>query len=408
MTAFSTAVPSTVLFADFVYLLREYGIPASPRDLLDLNRGLDRGIVQSLDDLFVFARLTFVRRKEHMDAFERAFAYYFFGVDLPQTAEGDPELLRTKAFREWLAKQIAEGRLPERAIYSMTAEELMARFWETLREQMEAHEGGSKWIGQRGNSPFGHSGNAERGVRVDGRSHHRSALQVIANRRYIAYSNSTALKAENLRQALESMKHMQDVGPRSLLNLHETIRRTAQNGGEIELVLERELRDRMRVVLLMDNGGYSMDPHVEITRLLFGKLHERFEDLTTYFFHNSVYRHVWSDYRRTRKAPTESILQRSPDTRIVFVGDAAMAPEELESPYGSLYHYAQDPHPSIYWIERFADRFKHAVWLNPIPRDLWSSTYGNYTLSRIREVIHMEDMTLGGIKGMVERLSGQR
>ncbi|MBX7254987.1 MAG: hypothetical protein K1Y02_01405 [Candidatus Hydrogenedentes bacterium] len=396
---------STALFVDFMYLLRDYGIPVSPQDLLDLNRGLDRGIVHTLDDLFVFARLTFVRRKEHMDAFERAFAHYFFGIDLPQVAEGDPELLRTKAFKEWLARQIAEGKLPERAVYLMSAEELMARFWETLREQMEAHEGGSKWIGQKGNSPFGHSGNAERGVRVEGRSRNRSALQVIANRRYVAYSDSNVLRSENLRQALETMKHMKDAGPRNLLNLNETIRRTARNGGEIDLVFERELRDRISVVLFVDNGGYSMDPHIDVTRTLFGKMHERFEDLTTFYFHNSIYQHVWSDYRRTKKVSTESILLRNPDTRIVFVGDATMAPEELESPYGSLYAYAQDPNPSIYWLMRVADRFRHTVWLNPIPRDAWGRIYGSYTLNRVREFIHMEDMTLGGIKGMVEYLS---
>ena len=405
MSLSASPVPSTALFTDFMYLLRDYGVPVSPIDLLELNRGLDCGIVRSLDDLFVFCRLTFVRRKEHMDAYERAFAFYFLGIDIPQVAEGDMELLRTKAFREWLAKQIAEGKLPERAVHTMTPDELMARFWDTLREQMEAHEGGSKWIGQKGNSPFGHSGNAERGIRADGRSKNRSALQVIANRRYIAYSDSNELKSNNLRQALESLKHMKDVGPRSLLNLRETIHRTARNGGEIDLVFDRELRDRISVVLFVDNGGYSMDPHVDLTRLLFGRMHDRFEDLTTYFFHNSIYQHVWSDYRRTKKVSTESLLQRNPDTRIVIVGDAAMAPEELESPYGSLYHYAQDPHPSIYWLQRFAERFRHSVWLNPIPRSIWSKTHGAYTLGRIRRLFHMEDMTLGGIKGMVERLS---
>ncbi len=167
---------STALFADFFYLLRDYGVPVSPKDLLDLNRGFDRGLVKSLDDLFVLSKLTFVRRKEHLDAFERAFSYYFFGIEIPAVAEGDLDLLRTKPFKDWLAQQIAEGKLPERAVYTMSAEELMDKFWETLREQMEAHQGGSKWVGQHGNSPFGNSGNAQRGVRVEGMSKNRSAL----------------------------------------------------------------------------------------------------------------------------------------------------------------------------------------------------------------------------------------
>jgi hypothetical protein len=398
-------VGATALFVDFVYLLRDYGVPASPRDLIELNRGLEKGIVKDLDDLFVFTRLTFVRRKEHMDAFERAFALYFFGVDIPSVAEGDPDLLRTKAFREWLSKQIEEGLLPERAMYSMTAEELMKKFWETVREQMEAHEGGSRWVGQRGNSPFGHSGNAERGVRVHGQSQHRSAIKVIAGRRYIAYADTNVLKNENLRQALESMKHMKDVGPHSLLNLDETIRRTARDGGEIDLVFERERRDRISVMLMIDNGGYSMDPYIDLTQMLFARLHDRFEDITTYYFHNTIYQHVWPDFRRSKKIPMDQLLLRNPDTRLVIIGDATMAPEELESPFGAIYYYAQDQRPSVYWLRRLGERFKHTVWLNPIPRNYWSVAHGMHTLVRIREIFHMEDMTLGGIKGMVEFLS---
>lgn len=396
---------STALFQNFFFLLRDYGVPVSPKDFLDLNKGFQLGLVKSLDDLFVLAKLTFVRRKEHLDAFERAFSFYFFGIDIPAVAEGDFDLLRTKPFKDWLAKQIAEGKLPERAIYTMSAEELMEKFWETLREQMEAHEGGSKWVGQKGNSPFGHSGNAQRGVRVEGTSRNRSALAVIADRRYLAYADNTPVRAENIRQALESMKHMKDVGPRAELDLDETIARTAQNGGEIDLIFKREQRDRMSVVLLIDNGGYSMDPFIQLTRLLFRKMHERFEDMTTYYFHNTIYQHVYSDFRRTKKVPTELLLQRNPDTRVVFFGDATMAPEELDIPNGSLYYYSRDPRPSMYWLRRIAARFKHAVWLNPIPKTVWPSTYGGYTLNRIRQVFHMEDMTLGGIKGMVDRLS---
>ena len=399
---------STALFVDFVYLLRDYGVPVSPEDLLHLNEGLEKGIVKTLDDLFIFSRLTFVRHKEHMDPFECAFALYFYGIDIPPVAEGDTDLFRTKAFKDWLAQQIKEGKLPERAIYSMTPEELMDKFWDTVREQMEAHSGGSKWIGQKGNSPFGHSGNAERGIRVEGQSQNRSALAVIANRRYLAYTDSSTLRANNLAQALESMKHMKDVGAHDVLNLDETIRRTARNGGEIDLVFDRELRDRISVVLLIDNGGYSMDPFIDITRLLFAKHHERFEDLSTYYFHNTIYQDVWTDFRRTKRFPTEQILQRSPDTRIVILGDATMAPEELEAPHGSLYYHARDVRPSMYWLRRLAGRFRHSVWLNPIPRDAWATTYGHWTLNRVRSVFHMEDMTLGGVKGMADFLSETR
>ncbi|MDP7639079.1 MAG: hypothetical protein QGG73_05120, partial [Candidatus Hydrogenedentes bacterium] len=156
------------LFVDFAYLLLEYGVPASPKDILEMNRGFEKGFVQTLDDLFVFLRLTYVRRVEHMDAFERAFALYFYDIDIPPVEEGDLSLLRTKQFRDWLNKAIEEGELPARAKWDMKPEELMKKFWERLKEQTEEHHGGSKWIGTKGNSPFGHSGNAEGGVRVGG------------------------------------------------------------------------------------------------------------------------------------------------------------------------------------------------------------------------------------------------
>jgi len=247
---------------------------------------------------------------------------------------------------------------------------------------------------------------AARGMRVMGASRNRAALKVIGERRYIAYSDKNRLREENLRQALETMKHLKNEGPYNLLNLDATIRNTARNGGEIDLVFERDLRDKISVVLLIDNGGYSMTPFVEITRLLFAKMHERFEDMATLFFHNTIYERVWRDFRRTRPLPTEQLLLRKPDTRLVIVGDATMAPEELEARGGAIDNYRDFTRPpSLYWLKRLSERFPHACWLNPLPRDAWEHTHGAYTLKRIRALFHMEDMTLGGVKGMVERLS---
>ncbi len=397
------------LGVEFLYTLREYGVPVSIKDLLDFNKGIEKGLVKDLDDLFVFSRLSFVRRVEHMDAFERAFTYYYFGIDIPAVEEGDMALFRTKQFKEWLRNAIKEGKLPERAVYTMTPEELMAKFWDTVKEQMEEHQGGSKWVGRGGNSPFGNSGNAERGIRAGGRSGGRSAIKVIGERRYLAYSDATTLRGDNLRQALETMKHMKDVGPYAELDLDETIYQTSRNGGEIDLIFNREKRDRMSLVLLIDNGGYSMDPFIDITRLLFSKMKDRFEDMETYYFHNTIYRNVYKDQRRTKPYKIEKLLQKKQDTRIVLFGDATMAPEELDYPHGAIYAYGHDdPRPSAYWLEQIAARFKHSVWLNPVSRKEWENTYGAYTLNRIRDIFHMEDMTLGGIKGMVEFLSELR
>ncbi len=406
MASAGHAPQSNALFVDFVALLRDYGVPASPRDLLELNEGFIKGVVSNLEDLFVFCRLVFVRRVEHMDAFERAFALYFYGIDIPPIAEGDPALFHTKQFKEWLENQLRTGKLPRRLSWDYDLEDLMKRFWDTVREQMEAHHGGSKWIGTGGNSPFGHSGHSERGVRVHGQSQSRSALKVIGERRYVEYSEKNTLREENLRQALTSLKHMKNEGPYDRLNLEETIRRTAAGGGEIELVFERDLRDKISVVLLIDNGGYSMTPYVNITRLLFAKLHERFEDIQTLFFHNTIYENVWTDPQRLKTHPTEQLLQRRNDTRLVILGDAAMAPEELEAPGGAISAWFEPATPpSTHWLKMLSQRFPHTCWLNPIPKDAWSNVHGRYTIRRIQSFFHMEDMTLGGIKGMVDHLS---
>src|SRR3954447_1258566 len=387
------------MFLDgFILLLRDYGVPVSLTDSLDFYRGMERGLAPDLDSLFVFARLCFVRRVEHMDSYERAFAFHFYGIDLPRVAEGDPELLNTPQFRQWLKEAARRGELPPQALWTFPPGELMKRFWETVRKQMEEHHGGSRWIGTGGNSPFGHSGNSQGGVRVHGEGGKLSASKVIGERRYIDYSSTNVLSGANLAQALTSLKKLSPAGARDQLDLDATIHESARNGGEIELVFRRDLLDRIEVVLLIDNGGSSMLPHVDLTRLLFAKVRDRIKRCTTYFFHNTVYGAVYKDPQRRRPLATPELLKRSPDTRLLIVGDASMAPEELLYASGSLYFDDGDAESSLRWLERLRDRFRHTVWLNPIPKELWPQVYGRATIQKIGEVFHMEDLTLGGIK----------
>jgi uncharacterized protein with von Willebrand factor type A (vWA) domain len=392
-------------FTDFVYRLREYGVPASLTDTIDFYKGLEKGIAPDLETLFVFARLCFVRRPEHMDPYERAFAFHFYGIDLPRVAEGDPELLMTPQFRQWLQQKIREGELPPHAIWTMEPEELMQRFWETVRKQMEEHHGGSRWVGTGGNSPFGHSGNASGGVRVGGAGQGRSALKVIGERRYVEYAEATTLKGSNLGQALASLKSMVPSGPRDQLDLPATIDQSAKNGGEIDLAFRRDLLDRIEVLLLIDNGGSSMLAHVPLTQLLFSKARDRFKRLTTCFFHNTIYGSVFRDSRHSSMLPTEQLLRRPPTTRLLIVGDASMSPSELIYKRGAISWGVEDTEPSLLWLQRLRDRFRHAVWLNPIPKENWRDTYGRATIQKIGEVFRMEDLTLGGIKRAVDYLS---
>lgn len=391
------------MLTGFCNLLRDYGVPVSLHEVMDFHRGLQKGIVHNLDELYLFARLSLVKRVEHMDFFHRAFSFYFYGIDLPAVGIGDKKLLNTTQFREWLQKAVRQGDLPKDAYWKLSAEELMKKFWETVEAQQKAHHGGNKWVGTGGTSPFGHSGQSERGMRVFGSSGKRSAIKVVGDRNYIDYSADQTLTGSNLRQALDRLKHLKKTGPEDELNLDETIRETARNGGEIDLIFQRELKDKIRVVLLIDNGGYSMTPYVEITRLLFSKLKDRFESLDTYFFHNTIYSRVYKDAARTQPLATGTLLKRSKETRVLILGDASMAPEELAYDNGSIYLDDVQPESSLAWLNRIKDRFPHTVWLNPIPQNEWD--LGVWTLDQIRQVFHMEEMTLRGIKQTVDFLN---
>lgn len=395
-----------IMLTGFFYLLRDYGIPISMHEVMDFHHGLEKGMVHDLDELYVFARLSLIKRVEHMDMFHRAFVYYFYDIELPAVSEGDPAILDSPEFRKWLTEAIQSGELPPHAHWKMPAEELMKKFWDTFKEQMEEHNGGSKWIGTGGNSAFGHSGNSERGVRVFGQPGGGSAIKVMGDRNYVNYSADHTLSGANLRQALDSLKHLKHRGPETELNLDETIYRTSKNGGEIELIFERDLRDKIKVVLLIDNGGYSMTPYVDITRLLFSKMNDRFKEITTYYFHNTIYNTVYKNPARTKPHPTAKLLTLPRDTRILIMGDASMAPEELMYSSGMIdMSEPSQPHASIDWLKALKKRFPYMVWLNPIPQHEWDISA--WTLEQIREVFHMEELTLRGIKQTVDYLNSR-
>ena len=398
------------MFIAFIRMLRRYGISVGMGDVLRFYRGLRDGLAKSVDELFLFARLCFVRRVEEYDAYERAFLSYFMGVELPPVAPGDPELLHTRQFQEWLRSAVARGEI-QPVSQNLSPEELMRRFWETVRSQTEAHHGGNRWVGTGGTSPFGHSGHADRGVRVFGDSSRKSAVKVFGDRRYVDYSADRSLHSGphgNIRQALESLKRLQPAGAPVELNLEETIYRTAKNGGEIDLVFERELKDRLKLMLFLDNGGTSMLPHVDVTRSLFQRIQGRLRRLSTYYFHNTVYESVYRDAARRQPVTVQSLLSEDPETRVIFLGDAIMGPQELSSPYGSIDPRDECHEPSLSTLTRLRDRFQRCVWLNPISREWWQGRAA-WSLERIREIFPMEDMTPGGIRRAVQILnSGTR
>ncbi len=389
----------------FVYQLREAGIPVSVQYVLELYRALQRGLAPDVDRLFLLARLIFVKRVEFYDTFEQVFAAYFMGGDAARRITDWEQLLGGKPFQEWLREQIETGQLSPEEIRQLDNEELLARFYETVMAQQDSHKGGHTWVGTRGRSAYGHSGLQGGGIRVYGESVHGTAQKVIGERRYINYSETRTLATENLRQVLTSLKSLRPAGPETELNIDETIARTARNGGEIELVFGRELRNRIKLIILLDNGGYSMTPYVDLVKTVFNKIRDAFNDVSYYYFHNCIYGAVYQDVRRTRPIKWEKLTSEGQSTRLIVIGDANMAPSELMAAHGSLDIMTSVRKPGYEWLQELRTAYPVSIWLNPIPRYRWSRE--SVSIPHIQRIFPMEDLTLAGIKNAVSYLNLQ-
>jgi uncharacterized protein with von Willebrand factor type A (vWA) domain len=391
------------MFLPFFYHLRDQGVPISLRHVLEFYQAMEKGLAPDLDRLFILMRLIFVKKVEHFDGFEQAFAAYFLGAEGEAIPKFSQQAWEEKDFRRWLEEEIAKGSLPEDALERLTLPELLQRFWDVVMEQRGKHRGGHTWVGTGGTSAFGHSGADREGIRVHGDSLHGSALKVIESRRYVDYASSATLRAENLRQVLAALKHMAPAGPLTELDVDETIDRSCRNGGEIELVFKRELRDRIQVIVLLDNGGASMRPYLDLVKLVFGLMRDHFKDLDYYYFHNCVYGCVYSDAKRLTPYLVHHLVRRDPETRVIIIGDANMAPAELMLSNGAMDYFSKIRVPGRDWLLQIRNHFTHSVWLNPIPRSRWPRE--SRTIDQIGEIFPMEDLTLAGIRSGVEWLN---
>jgi len=389
----------------FVYQLREAGIPVSVQYILEFYRALQQGLAPDLDRLFLLSRLVFVKRVEHYDAFEQVFASFFLGKGPASPMPHWEDLVAGKPFQEWLQRQVEQGLLTPDDLRQFDTEELLSRFWETLLAQEGEHHGGNRWIGTGGRSPFGHGGRAGGGIRVHGRGLHGTAQKVIGERRFVNYSEQSTLATENLRQVLASMKSLRPAGPETELDVDETIARTAKNGGEIELIFRRELRNKLKLIVLLDNGGYSMTPHIPLVKTVFNKIRDSFQDVRYYYFHNCIYGRVYKDPPRREPLKWETLASHGPKTRLVIIGDANMAPIELMASYGSIDMANMERRPARDWLLELKQAFPVSVWLNPLVQKQWK--YESPTIDQIGRIFHMEDLTLAGIKQAVEYLNLQ-
>jgi len=393
------------VFIEFFYTLRERGIPVTPTSFLRLQKALKLGLIHSMNDFYTAARAILVKSERYFDTYDQVFAHFFRGVTLLEPEDVELTEIAKALLQEWLknpAEMAQALGLDEKKIQAMTPEELIKYFFDRLKEQTEAHHGGNRWIGTGGTSPVGHSGHHPGGMRVGGRSRNKSAIKVAMERRYKDYSQEGPLTAFQMGEALKRLRRMIPTGPRDVVNVDKTIRETMRNAGEIEIIFDRRLTDRLKVVLMIDNGGWSMDPYVEVVQTLFNYARSQFKDLKIYYFHNTVYSRVWGDpQRRHRPEPIDEFVRRDPETRLIMIGDASMAPYELMHTNGSIYIEQKENNASMDRLKFLGKTFRHAVWLNPQTEEEWGHTW---TVSMIRQVFPMFELTLDGLEKAVQHL----
>jgi uncharacterized protein with von Willebrand factor type A (vWA) domain len=393
------------VFLEFFYALRAEGVPVAIQEWMMLMKALEMGQhASSLTSFYNLSRACLVKSESYFDSFDRVFAKVFHGV------EG--EFSVSDELMQWLENPINFVELTEEeraALEMLTSDELMRRYLEILEEQTERHDGGGKWIGTGGRSPFGHGGEHPTGIRVGGTSRNRSAMKVAEDRRYRNYRTDVTLDLRQTKVALKRLRRLTRSGPATELDLDESISETCKNGGEIELVFRPEHRNNVRLLLLMDVGG-TMDPHFWPVSRLLTALHEEhgLREFRPYYFHNCVYEQIYEDawLLQDSAIPTGDLMRHYDERwKVVIVGDAAMHPYELMGLRGNINPRLEAETRGIDWLRRIDDHFQRAVWINPEPPAYWQRSQ---TANVIRSIFPMFELTVDGIEQAVSALIGAR
>jgi hypothetical protein len=398
------------MFIDFFYLLKRKGVPVSVTEWISFTEALYKGFMQSnLNHLYYIGRAFLVKSEAYYDMYDLAFREYFGGI---QT-----EPLELEKVMEWLKNPINElPNLSREEIEEMKKElealkekygldELMRMFKERLKEQTERHDGGKKWIGTGGTSPFGAYGYHPGGIRVGGEGWMSSAVKVAEERKFRNYRNDLILDVRQTKMALKKLRELKREGLVEELDIEETIDKTAKEGGEIELVFSRSRENTIRLLLLMDTGG-SMAPYANLCDRLFSAATqvEHFKDFKHFFFHNCIYQDVYDDIWNAKAVPTEKLFSNyHRGYKVVIVGDARMAYSELFDRYGCIDYYCSNEQPGVEWLERIKNHYPFTVWLNPTPREYWRHP----TVDAISRIFPMYELTLDGLKDAIRALTSK-
>jgi len=424
---------------------REHGVDTDVRTLLLLNKSMHRGLIKTLGDVYNVLKGIVVKDPETLGPFTKAYYDYFLNIDIQDGDRLDDAILRSETFRKWREdkfeavndidpeklvndflndvhlssydiKEILNGRdliendeeiedldtfteqletqrrmLEKMADYSgMSLEELMQRLEEIAQQQKGRHDGGSRWIGTGGISPFGHGGAAKQGIRIGGTGGGKMARKILNDRKFFPVDRDSILNDNNIDAALASLKGIMEESAQEKLDIENTIKKGLRRGGLFLPELKHEENKKLQVMLLIDNGGYSMSPYVRTVQNLFRKMKTRFaHDLESYYFHNTIYDIVFSDSRRSKAVPIEKILQKDPNYRIFIIGDAAMASYEINR-------------TSVETYKALTEKFKKIAWLNPEPEKYWHHTM---TIQFLGQLVTMFPLTPKGIEKAVREMN---
>lgn len=389
------------MFFNFLDELRAAGIPASMKEHLVLLEALDRDVIERDPQSFYYlSRATFVKDEGLLDKFDQVFAKVFKGLE---TSFGEQAV---ELPADWL-KAVAEKYLTEEemeAIKSLGSwDEIMETLKQRLEEQKERHQGGNKWIGTGGTSPYGNSGYNPEGVRIGGESTHKRAIKVWDKREFKNLDSTKELGTRNIKIALRRLRRFAREGALDELDIDGTIDGTARKGW-LDIQMRAEKRNAVKLLLFLDIGG-SMDPHIKLCEELFSAATSEFKNLEFFYFHNCPYEGVWKDNKRrfTERTPLWDVLHKyGHDYKLIFVGDASMSPYEITHPGGSVEHFNEEA--GAVWMQRMTNTYPAAAWLNPVPQAHWGYSQSIRIMRELMED-RMYPLTLAGLDDAMRALT---
>ena len=390
------------MLINFFHVLKDSGVPVTPRELLDLLEAMEQRLAfADIDDFYALSRAVLVKDEKYYDRFDRAFGLHF------QELEALDDVIEAMIPDDWLRseflKQLSEE--DKAKIESLGGlEELIEQFKHRLEEQKKRHSGGNKWIGTEGTSPFGNDGYHPEGIRVGGESKNKRAVKVWDRRDFKNLDDSVELGTRNIKIAMRRLRKFARTGATEELDLDDTIKSTARNAGLLDIKMVPERHNAVKVLLFLDVGG-SMDPHVKVCEELFSAARTEFKHLEYFYFHNFIYESVWKNNVRRfneRTATLDLMHKYAHDYKVVFVGDASMSPYEIMQPGGSVEHWNEES--GELWMRRLRETYEKCIWINPVPEDEWEYTQSIAITRQLMEG-KMYPLTLRGLEDGMSFLS---